>query len=70
MAAFDPVADVSHNVHNWEHVGLDIGKVFQINDKVTANAFIEPQYTVWSEGAGNPGWQIFAGINFQFALGK
>lgn len=51
-------------------VGLGVGKVFQINDKVTMNAFVEPQYTVFDHGAGNPEWQVFAGVNFQFALGK
>ncbi|TIN48127.1 MAG: hypothetical protein E5Y32_05530 [Mesorhizobium sp.] len=51
-------------------VGFGVGKVLQVNDKVTMNAFIEPQYTVASEGIGNPEWQIFAGVNFQFALGE
>jgi len=51
-------------------VGLGIGKVIPLNDKVTMNAFVEPQYTVLSEGIGNPEWQIFAGVNFQFALGR
>lgn len=51
-------------------VGLGIGKVIPLNDRVTMNAFVEPQYTVLSEGVGNPEWQIFAGVNFQFALGR
>ncbi len=51
-------------------VGLGVGKVIPISDKVTMNAFVEPQYTVFHEGAGQPQWQIFAGVNFQFALGK
>lgn len=51
-------------------VGFGIGKVFQVSDKVTMNAFVEPQYTVFSRGSGNPVWQIFAGVNFQFSLPK
>ena len=51
-------------------VGFGIGKVIQVNDKLTLNAFIEPQYTVCSRDTGGPKWQIFAGINFQFALDR
>ena len=51
-------------------VGFGVGKVIPVNDKVTMNAFIEPQYTVFSHGSGQPEWQIFAGVNFQIALGK
>lgn len=50
--------------------GFGIGKVIQLNEKTTMNAFIEPQYTVFSHGSGNPVWQIFAGVNFQFSVGK
>ena len=46
-------------------VGLGFGKVAQI-DKVTVNAFIEPQYTVYHYGQQTPHWQIYAGLNFQF----
>ncbi len=63
----------SFNLENGDYyipVGFGVGKVFQINDKVTMNAFVEPQYTVASEGVGNPKWQIFAGVNFQFAIGR
>ncbi|OYR14946.1 hypothetical protein [Brucella thiophenivorans] len=51
-------------------VGFGVGKVIPLNDKVTMNAFVEPQYTVFSHGTGQPEWQIFAGVNFQFAVGK
>lgn len=51
-------------------VGLGVGKVFQVSDTVTMNAFIEPQYTVFDHGDGGPVWQVFGGVNFQFALGK
>ncbi|MBO9100957.1 MULTISPECIES: hypothetical protein [unclassified Rhizobium] len=49
-------------------VGLGVGKVFQLDKGVTMNAFVEPQYTVWNDGAGAPRWQIFAGVNFQFPI--
>ena len=45
-------------------------KVFQLEKGITMNAFIEPQYTVWHAGPGAPRWQIFAGVNFQFPVGK
>lgn len=51
-------------------VGFGVGKVVPVNDHLTMNAFIEPQYTVFSHGTGQPEWQIFAGLNFQFAPGK
>lgn len=51
-------------------IGFGIGKVIPLGKKATMNAFIEPQYTVASQGAGAPKWQIFAGVNFQFAVGK
>jgi hypothetical protein len=51
-------------------VGLGIGKVIPLDKGITMNAFIEPQYTVWKDGAGAPRWQIFAGMNFQFPIRK
>lgn len=49
-------------------IGLGAGRVVPINAGTTANMFIEPQYSVLTEGAGQPEWQIFAGVNFQFAM--
>lgn len=51
-------------------VGLGVGKVFKVSDKTTLNAYVEPQYTVLNEGYGNPRWQVLAGANLQFAIGK
>lgn len=45
--------------------GFGLGKVIQLG-KVTANAFIEPQYTIYHYGEQAPHWQIFAGVNLQF----
>lgn len=49
-------------------VGLGVGKVMQLEKGITMNAFFEPQYTVWHDGAGAPRWQIFAGVNLQFPI--
>ncbi len=49
-------------------VGFGAGKVWSFGNGNTVNAFVEPQYSVIHSGAGVPVWQIFAGINFQFAL--
>ena len=46
-------------------VGLGAGKVMKFG-KVTANFFVEPQYTVYHYGEQVPHWQIYAGMNFQF----
>jgi hypothetical protein len=46
-------------------VGLGAGKVTQMG-KVTVNAFVEPQYTVYKYGEQVPHWQIYAGLNLQF----
>lgn len=51
-------------------VGLGLGKVIPLENGITLNAFVEPQYTVWHDGPGAPRWQIFAGMNFQFPIGK
>lgn len=50
-------------------VGLGVGKLFQLTPDVKMNAFIEPQYTVASEGFA-PEWKIFAGLNFSYSLEK
>jgi hypothetical protein len=49
-------------------VGFGAGKVWSFGNGNTVNAFAEPQYSVIHSGVGVPIWQIFAGINFQFAL--
>lgn len=51
-------------------VGFGVGKVIPLDKGITMNAFVEPQYTVWKDGAGSPRWQIFAGMNFQFPIRK
>jgi hypothetical protein len=37
---------------------------------VTVNVFAEPQWTVAHDGAGQPKFQVFAGVNLQFPIGR
>jgi hypothetical protein len=46
-------------------VGVGFGKVFKTGNAIV-NAFIEPQFTVYHNGAGLPSFQLFSGLNFQF----
>jgi hypothetical protein len=46
--------------------GLGVGKVFRAN-RTMVNVFVEPQLTVYSEGAGQPAYQVFFGMNLQWA---
>jgi len=57
------------NHSDYIPVGLGIGKVWAFGHGNTVNAFVEPQYSVFRSGAGVPVWQVFAGVNFQFAVG-
>jgi hypothetical protein len=45
--------------------GLGAGKVMRAGGAVL-NLFLEPQFTVLHEGAGQPAVQVFAGMNLQF----
>lgn len=49
-------------------LGLGAGKVWVLRDGTSINVFAEPQWTVAHEGAGQPRFQVFAGLNFQFPL--
>jgi hypothetical protein len=48
-------------------LGLGVGHVSKVG-AVVVNAFIEPQFTLLSRGPGQPLFQIFSALNFQFAL--
>ncbi len=50
-------------------IGAGIGKVFVRPGGVTINVFAEPQFTIAHDGAGQPKFQVFAGVNLQFPLG-
>lgn len=45
--------------------GVGVGKVFKVGGTVV-NAFLEPQFSVYSKGDAQPKWQVFAGINLQW----
>jgi len=45
--------------------GVGVGKVFKVG-KTVVNAFLEPQWSVYSKGDNQPRWQLFAGINMQW----
>lgn len=51
-------------------VGAGVGKVWARHSGATVNAFFEPQFTVAHDGAGQPKFQIFTGLNLQFPLGR
>ena len=51
-------------------LGVGAGKVWALEGGTTINGFIEPQWTVAHEGAGEPEYQTFVGLNFQFPLGR
>lgn len=51
-------------------LGAGFGKVWILQGGTTINVFAEPQWTVAHDGAGQPRFQVFAGVNFQFPIGK
>ena len=46
-------------------IGIGFGQVFKIVNDVV-NIFLEPQYSVYSQGFNQPTFQIFTALNFQF----
>lgn len=46
-------------------LGIGVGKVIK-RGKTVYNAFVEPQFSIADDGAGQPDWQIFFGFNMQF----
>jgi hypothetical protein len=56
---------LSKNLRVNANAGTCTGEVMQMG-KVTVNAFVEPQYTVYKYGDQVPHWQIYAGLNLQF----
>jgi len=51
-------------------IGAGLGKVWLRPGGTTINAFAEPQFTVAHHGAGQPKFQVFMGVNLQFALAR
>lgn len=46
-------------------LGVGIGQVIKSGNTVY-NLFVEPQFSIADDGAGQPEWQIFMGFNMQF----
>jgi hypothetical protein len=61
--------DFERNTHVIP-VGAGVGKIFVRPSGTTINVFAEPQWTVDHKGAGQPKFQVFAGVNLQFPIGK
>ena len=61
------VFDLKQDTYNVPF-GIGIGKVLK-SGNVVYNMFLEPQFTVLHEGAGQPKLQLFAGLNLQFPRG-
>lgn len=58
----------AYNVDNDSYsipFGLGAGKVIQ-TERATINAFVEPQISAVTHGDGQPEWNVFGGVNFQF----
>lgn len=56
--------DIENEVYNIPF-GFGIGKVTKIG-KTVLNLFIEPQFTVLHNGAGQPAFQLYTALNMQF----
>ncbi|HVO92795.1 MAG TPA: hypothetical protein VMT22_08145, partial [Terriglobales bacterium] len=50
-------------------LGFGFGKAFKVGNHLM-NVFIEPQFTVYHKGAGQPSWQLYAGIKHQWPKKK
>jgi len=62
------IFDIENNTYNVPF-GLGIGKVVK-KDRTVFNAFFEPPFTFLNDGAGQPAFQIFLGLNMQFLPAK
>ena len=51
-------------------VGAGLGKVWVLRSGTVVNLFAEPQMTIAHSGTGQPKFQVFAGLNLQFPIGK
>jgi len=61
--------DLAHS-HYSIPLGAGIGKVWLLSSGTTVNLFAEPQFTLAHNGPGQPQFQVFAGLNLQFPIGK
>lgn len=66
-------AIMNFNMQNGAYsipVGVGAGKVWTLKSGTILNLFAEPQWTVAHSGVGVPKFQLFAGLNLQFPIGK
>ena len=63
------LSDLERDTHAIP-IGAGVGKVFAQSSGTSINVFVEPQWTVDHKGIGQPKFQVFAGVNLQFSLGK
>ena len=56
--------DLENDTYNIQF-GFGIGKVMKAG-KIVFNIFVEPQFTVLHNGAGQPAFQLFTALNMQF----
>lgn len=61
--------DLARN-HYAIPLGAGLGKVWILAGGTSLNLFAEPQWTVAHDGAGQPKFQLFAGLNYQFTIGN
>jgi len=50
-------------------LGVGFGKVFKVHN-VIVNASIEPQFTIYHNGTGQPSFQLFSGLYLLFPKKK
>jgi hypothetical protein len=51
-------------------IGAGAGKIWILKSGTTVNLFAEPQFSIAHDGVGQPKFQVFAGLNLQFPIGK
>lgn len=59
--------DLEHD-HYAIPLGAGAGKAHVRPSGTMVNVFVEPQWTLFHDGAGQPEFQVFAGLNLQFPL--
>lgn len=66
-----PIAtyDFKNDAYNIP-IGARLGKTFKTQSGVVVNTFAEPQFSLAHDGPGQAKWQVFAGLNLQFAAKK
>lgn len=50
--------------------GAGFGEVWILPGGSALNLFAEPQWTVAHDGPGQPKYQVLAGLNYQFTIGR